>query len=318
MPSPFPGFDPYIENHTDWSSFHTAFYVELLGQLFDVLPPGFDARIEAHLSIIFPEVRPSGKGLRTGARQADVAVFATAPNTPRGGNDGGGVAVADRTQVAAQNGAATRPLREPEVVVARRGTQRSLRIVDGRSGQENVVAVFEILSPTNKDGRAGSEAYRAKQSQLLRTPIHLIEIDLLRGGEHAAYVPEGEIATCGDWDYLVTLRDRDAPEEYRFWRINVRDTLPTFLLPLTTDVEPVPLDLQETFARTYDVIRLGRRLDYGLAPDPQLSPADAAWADALLRVAGLRADTAVPSENEHEARGGPTESDGEWLEATAN
>lgn len=281
MPSPFPGFDPFIEAQTDWSSFHTAFYVELLGQLFDVLPPGFDARIEAHLSVVFPEPRPSGGRNRTVARQADVAVFDTTQS--RRGN---GVAVLESSQVAAPRNGTPYPLREPEIAAVYTETQRSLRIVDGRSGQENGVAVFEILSPTNKDGRGGSDAYRVKQRHLLDTNIHLIEIDLLRGGAYVACVPEDEVAARGDWSYLVALRDRDLPREYHFWRVGLREPLPAFLVPLTRDTEPIPFSLQETFARTYDVIRLGRRLDYAREPEPPLFADDAAWADALLRAAG--------------------------------
>ena len=287
MPSPFPGFDPFIENQLAWPDFHADFLTEIKRSLRDVLPPGFIARTEAVISIVLPESRPSG-GAHTSGRAADVGVFAVAPNSPRGG----GVAVLEREPMTAArtNGnGATQHLQAPEIVSPSRGVGHFLRIVDLRSG-ETVVAVIELLSPSNKDGGAGNAAYRRKQEQILNSPIHFIEIDLLRGGNYAVWIPADEIEAFGAWDYLVTLRDRDAPEEGQFWRVGVRDPLPAFAVPLVAGVAPVPLDLQATFARCYDASRLAENLDYNAAPKPPLSPDDSAWADGVLRSAGLRGD----------------------------
>lgn len=51
---------------------------------------------------------------------------------------------------------------------------------------------------------------------------------------------------------------------------------------------PRPLDLQELLARCCRDGRYEGTLDYQRAPDPPLEPEDAAWADELLRGAGLR------------------------------
>jgi len=283
MPSPFPGFDPFIESQLPWADFHTDFLVETKRALLRALPPGFTAQNEAFVSIVFPEQRPAGRGNRTVARRADAAVFATASHRQRGGN---GIAVLERPAAFASEPATHAP-DAPEIVAARRETRRRLRILDTRDGSETVVALLELLSPTNKEG-VGAEEYRLKQSQLLRTDVHVIEIDLLRAGDYVALAPEGEVASYGNWDYLVTLRDRDAPDEYRVWRIMLRDRLPTLSVPLTPDVNPVSLDLQEIFAQCYDASLLARRLDYEREPEPPLFWDDAAWADELLRAAGRR------------------------------
>ena len=279
MPSPFPGFDPYLENKSDWASFHAAFIVDLSRTLLDVLPPDFDARTEAHVSIVFPEARKSGEP-RTAGRVADVGVL----RTPLIG--GGGTAVLERPRLATDF--AQKNIRLPETVRYTRREQTFIQIIHKRGESETVIAIIELLSPTNKDGRDGTDDYRQKQAQLLRTPAHLVEIDLLRGGEHVAHVPKGEIAAFGDWNYLVTLRDATDPGTYRFWRIGLRDVLPTILLPLTPGVAPVPLSLQEAFDRCYDASRLARRLDYSGDPEPPLSLNDAAWADDLLKAAGFQ------------------------------
>ena len=46
-----------------------------------------------------------------------------------------------------------------------------------------VVTVIEILSPTNKAaGSRGRESYETKRSDVMKSPSHLVEIDLLRRG----------------------------------------------------------------------------------------------------------------------------------------
>lgn len=59
MPSPFPGFDPFLEGQTDWSSFHTAFIVDIQRAILPELPPGFDARIGVH-EIVRSQQRDTG------------------------------------------------------------------------------------------------------------------------------------------------------------------------------------------------------------------------------------------------------------------
>ncbi|MBC8142075.1 MAG: DUF4058 family protein, partial [Armatimonadetes bacterium] len=103
------------------------------------------------------------------------------------------------------------------------------------------------------------------------------------------FVEEQEIARHGAWEYLVTLRDSFVPEAWAFWRVGLREPLPTIALPLTPDVAPVPLDLQAAFTRCYDANYIARRVNYAREiAVPPFTPEDAAWADALLRGAGLR------------------------------
>ena len=276
MSSPFPDMDPFIENQTDWSSFHNALTADISRELLDVLPPDFDARIEAHVYVLRPE--PIGKGQsRSEFRKPDVTVYRplTAPRLQVSSS----VAVLERPQTVA--------IAEPELIAALPVRQWYIQIVDRRK-DDAVVAVIEPLSPTNKDGRAGTQEYRRKQTEFLQSDVHLMEIDLLRGGTDAAMVERPDVELLGDYDYLVALRDADANADYRVWRIGLRDPLPAMKLPLTPDVPPVTLDLGAAFARCYDASFLARRTDYTKEPEPPLSPDDAAWADDLLRSAGLR------------------------------
>ena len=45
-----------------------------------------------------------------------------------------------------------------------------------------MVTVIELLSPSNKRAGDDREQYLAKRRELLRSPAHLVEIDLLRDG----------------------------------------------------------------------------------------------------------------------------------------
>ena len=47
---------------------------------------------------------------------------------------------------------------------------------------DTLVTAIEILSPVNKRGDS-LHLYRAKRKSLLRTDVHLIKLDLLRGGK---------------------------------------------------------------------------------------------------------------------------------------
>jgi hypothetical protein len=51
---------------------------------------------------------------------------------------------------------------------------------------DTLVTAIEILSPVNKRGN-GLHLYCAKRKSLLRTDMHVIELDLLRGGERPGW-----------------------------------------------------------------------------------------------------------------------------------
>lgn len=81
--------------------------------------------------------------------------------------------------------------------------------------------------------------------------------------------------------YSVTVsRAQDRPN-VGFWPIQLRDRLPVIPVPVRPD-EPEPLvDLQAVLHAVYDTG--GYSLDAYRQPiTPALSPADAAWAEALI------------------------------------
>ena len=72
------------------------------------------------------------------------------------------------------------------------------------------------------------------------------------------------------------------------YAFNVQDPIPVFPLPLQPgDKEPL-IDLGTLLQQLYDRAGYDLRIDYRQDPVPPLDKDDAAWADSLLRQAGLR------------------------------
>jgi hypothetical protein len=66
------------------------------------------------------------------------------------------------------------------------------------------------------------------------------------------------------------------------WPISVCQSLPTIPISLLPPDPPVPLDLRQALRTAYEWARYDLRVDYRKPPVLPLSPADAAWAAALL------------------------------------
>ena len=143
-----------------------------------------------------------------------------------------------------------------------------------------LVTVIEILSPSNK--RAGHEdcvEYRRKRRDLLRSSTHLMEIDLLRGGERP---PLAEPVPSAAY-YVVLSREIRRPT-VEVWPIQLASPLPVVPVPLLEPDPDVPMDLGAAVASVYERGAYERTIDYqSPPPPPALSVEEAAWVEQLLR-----------------------------------
>jgi hypothetical protein len=146
--------------------------------------------------------------------------------------------------------------------------------VRDRIGRE-LVAVVELLSPSNKQPGRGREAYLAKRAEIQASPAHLVEIDLLRGGMP---LPATDRPPCTD-SVLVSRADRRPRAD--FWPIGLRDPLPIIPVPLRAGDGDARLDLRAALNRVYDESGYHYYL-YQDEPDPPLASDDDAWARPLL------------------------------------
>jgi Protein of unknown function (DUF4058) len=136
MPRPFPGMDPYLENSGAWGDFHLEFISCLRKTLSERLPDHYDARIQERVTVIESFDVPPQSFVPDAIVGRDAAQAATVPR------DYAGPALLEPVTV---------PLIIPE-----KERQNSIEIY-GYLDQA-LVAVVEVLSPTNKLSR-GREEY---------------------------------------------------------------------------------------------------------------------------------------------------------------
>src|SRR5690606_4556754 len=139
-----------------------------------------------------------------------------------------------------------------------------------RHGGE-VITVLELLSPTNKLSGAGRAAYEQKRAQVLASPTHLVEIDLLRGGQPMAFRGTDRRA---DYRILVSRGDQRPRAEVRLF--SLREPMPRFPLPLRRGDREPEVDLGAILHRLYDLAGYDLRVDYSAPPVPPLDANDAA------------------------------------------
>lgn len=257
MPSPFPGMNPYFEHPAFWRGFHTAFLVGLRAAITPLVVPRYFVDVEESLYI-----DPSGDDELFAI--ADVAVSAANPDRLSG------------------NGVAAAVVAAPVSARIPRPPRRVKRLTIRDRGRRDVVAVIELLSPSNKDPGTDRAQYERKRVEIVLNGAHLVEIDLLRRGGR---MPIRPLPPC---DYCVMVaRDGDWPR-VGAWPFGLRDPIPDVPIPLRAgETEPI-VNLRAVLDRTYDEGGYAYEL-YTRPPDPPLAPADAAWAQEIAERAVPRA-----------------------------
>ncbi len=252
MPSPFPGMNPYIERASVWHDFHER-WIPLVAELIgaQVLPRYF-VRIDEQMYIherSAEERRFLGRG--------DLLVSALAPSS---------------TATVATGPVLEAPteVRLPAVDIE---GQSFLEIRDRDS--HKLVTVVELLSPSNKYAGPDREQYLAKVLQVQRSWVHLVEIDLLRGGPRMPWL---DMPEC---DYCVVVSRFERRPKAGFWPIGLRQPLPEIPIPLRQGDPDARVDLQQVLHRIYDAAGYAYHI-YSGPPEPLLSPEDSAWAASFL------------------------------------
>jgi hypothetical protein len=144
--------------------------------------------------------------------------------------------------------------------------------------------VIELISPTNKvPGSRGQTSYQQKRREVLSSPSHWVEIDLLRGG--LSFVLREVLPPC---EYTVHVSRVERRPKGKVWPIRLSQRLPLVPIPLRPTDPDAPLDLQQVLSTAYDRAAYELEINYRPDPVPPLAAAEAAWADELLRGKGLR------------------------------
>jgi hypothetical protein len=145
-----------------------------------------------------------------------------------------------------------------------------------------LVAMIEVLSPTNKRGEGYAE-YVEKRERVLRSSAHLIEIDLLRKGQRVPM--QRTLPSVPYFVFLCRAHQRPLTEDYPITMDQPLPRVPVPLLPADADAK---LDLQQALKVVYGECGLNYMIDYSQPPEIPLSPEQDTWVDEHLRAAGLR------------------------------
>lgn len=261
MPSPFPGMNPYLEHPELWAEVHNRLIVAIADAIESDLSLKYRVKIEKRTYLSYGE-----ESVLVGIPDLSVlSKRSTTAQTP-----------STTTFLPAQGESVTVILPMPETV--REGYLEIREVATGY-----VVTVIEVLSPTNKRAGIGREVYETKRREVLSSPTHLVEIDLLRGGKPMRILSETQ-----QTDYRILVCRGNRRPLAQLYAFSVRQEIPKFPLPLQTgDTEPL-VDLQSLLVGVYARARYDLAVDYSLEPVPPLNEEDRAWADALLREKGLR------------------------------
>ena len=185
MPSSFPGMDPYIETNRDWPDFQNGLADGIRAALNMTLQANYYATAVTYTAYDVIEIAQRDSH----SISPDVSVWRTGP----GVFAGGAVAVIDP------------PLAESQIPLE---VEMRLANVEVRqTGTNKLVTAIEILSPVNKRTGPQREKYLRKRQELFRSDVHVMEIDLLRGGKRSPLAVPPPAAP-----YYVTLgRARNRP-----------------------------------------------------------------------------------------------------------
>ncbi len=257
MPNPFPGMDPYLEGDL-WTTVHTDLCAEIARQLAPKLRPKYVA-LSTRRVVLAPPDEDEGFPAQ---RFPDVGILTS--HAPRSGSP---AAVASAPLILSANF----PEPIPHVSVEIRDV-----------AERRLVTCIEVLSPTNKRG-PGREEYAGKRLQILSGAAHLVEIDLLRiGTRFPTLQPQPGVP------YFVFVSRAGRRHDVEVWPIAFAEPLPVVQIPLLPEDEAVPLDLQQALTVVYDIIGYDELVNYTRQPPGPLTPADLAWVEEQLRLAGRR------------------------------
>ncbi len=259
MPSPFPGMNPYLENSELWSEVHSRLIVAIADELAEHLSEQYRVAIEKRTYF-------SGEDDSLLVGIPDVSVVSQQP-------------VPSPSSTTATLTAQAAPI-TVTLPMAEEVQERYLEIREVATG--TVITAIEILSPKNKRAGEGRQAYERKRNQVLASLTHLVEIDLLRGGQPLPILG----ATKSDYRIVVSQSNRRPSAQ--LYAFGLRQEVPSFPVPLKTGEEEPLLDLQGILRKLYERGRYYLAIDYTKPAQPPLLSEDAAWADSLLKEQKLR------------------------------
>jgi hypothetical protein len=260
MPSPFPGMNPYLEDPDLWLSIHGRLIIAIADFLSPQLRPKYFVAIEER---IYETIADNSilVGIPDVIVRSQVTKNPTLPN----------VAVVNSS------------VKPTTVILSLPETVKERYLEVRRVDTKEVITAIEVLSPKNKRLGEGKDAYDKKRNRVLASSTHLVEIDLLRVGQSTQI-----IANMIESDYKILVSRSDYRPKADLYAFNLKDSIPSFPLPLRREDNEPLINLQTLIDELYDRASYDLVIDYSKQPVPKLSEADTSWLDEMLQAQGLR------------------------------
>jgi hypothetical protein len=243
MNYPFPGMDPYLEHPVLWEGVHARLIVAIANQLQPKLDPRYIASIEERVFMEGPQRRISDVWIQK--------VLEERGSTQPAESDSDTAVIVEVEDL---------EIHETRVEIL--DAYREMRLV----------ALIEVVSPTNKAAGPGRVSYKAKQSETLARECHLVEIDLLRHGRHMLSIPEWRVKLLKPFDSLCCVNRWPARNRFELYPRTLRQRLPRLRIPLADEDPDAILDLQAALEQVYVEGRYARRARYDQKCKPRLKP----------------------------------------------
>ena len=264
MPSPFPGMDPYLEDPALWPDVHHELISVIRESLNRQVGANYFVRVEERVYICDDD----DPGLEVLIPDVRIGVSPTAGNAA---SDEPPAAAVDVAEPIIATTFINSEFHEPRLEIVDRHDRR-------------LITLIEVISPSNKVARSrGRASYQEKRREIMTSPSHFVEIDLLRRG---AFVLPRRLQQRGV--YFIHVSRAEKRPKGAVWPVWLKDRLPKVLIPLKAPDPDVTLDLQSVLETAYDRAGWQKIVDYRAESDPALPSEQAAWADELLKSKGLR------------------------------
>jgi hypothetical protein len=265
MKSPFPGMDPYIEAYGLWEDFHGHLIERIYEQIAGAAPERYFVRAGERSYHVL--IGSEGKEKRPFTPDVKITVPESGRKPKK---KSGGVAVKEPTTE-------NEPL-TLRAFIAEEHRERFVEIYED-DPEVRLVTTIEVLSPSNKrPNTEGWEQYQNKRYSALLGGVHLIEIDLLRGGQRPLMRDPWPKSP-----YALLVGRANQKLHCHVWTASFDRPLPIIPVPLTPPDADLQLDLQPLIDRVYDLSRYGRAIDYSKPLKPPLTAKEKTWFEARLR-----------------------------------
>jgi hypothetical protein len=149
--------NPYLEQEEVWHDFHERVCPQVAELLTAQVRPHYIVKIDEH---IYVHERPRESRRLVARSDVEIARLSGIGGT-----------------------AATAVLEAPARVRLPAVDMERVSFVEVRDrAHRQLITVIEFLSPSNKKPGPFRQQYLAKRAQVLNSPVHFVELDLLRGG----------------------------------------------------------------------------------------------------------------------------------------